>query len=191
MRRDRPETAAAAMASAVPQEYIDRIERHIHDIQNGKYVTKYAPTMAVEAYQLLSDPRRCWTLKSIAALFGVYDSTLYDWIKENEDLQFAIFSGKTIQENNFGSMLLHGFKYSSGVEFILTNLHNWTIKQKTEHTLDLNAAIAAQENAKKAQGIVWDEQTAQNPMPQLLSESPHENSPVVQQDAEDVSKQDE
>lgn len=164
MQEARPETAAAAMAHAVEKNDSDTIRAHIAALPGkGKrgYPTLYRDTMPALVYEKLSDPKRCWTLKALAALLGVYEQTLFEWIEKHERLQFAIYAGRAVQEVNFGSMLLHGFKYSSGVEYILTNLHNWTLKQKTEHALDLNAAIAAQEKAKVA--AVWDEASAQGP----------------------------
>ena len=48
-------------------------------------------------------------------------------------------------------MLLNGFKYTSGFEYILMNLHDLSTKAKTEHAVDLNSAIAAQEDARHKQ----------------------------------------
>lgn len=142
------ETAQAAMQSAVPKEII---AQGLEFVKNpGGRPTKYKPEMALTVYERLADPKRCWTLKATALLMGINESTFYDWLKVHDDLQYAVAAGRAAQEVNFGSMLLHGFKYSSGVEYILTNLHNWSQKQRTEHALDLNAAIAAQEQKRKA-----------------------------------------
>jgi len=141
------ETAIEAMSHAVPKKYTDMPIAHV---KNGR-PTDYRKEMGLIMYEMLIDPKRCWTLKSISAVMGVYETTMHRWIQANEDLQYYIHAGRAIQETNFGSMLLHGFKYSSGVEYILTNLHDWTSKQKTEHAIDLNSAIADQEKLRREQ----------------------------------------
>jgi transposase-like protein len=151
------ESALDAMTHAVPKEITDRMEAMIRG--DLALPTRYTRDMAVQVYRYLIDPQKCWTLKAISYNLGINDSTMQDWMRKHQDLALAVEAGRATQEVNFGSMLLHGFKYSSGVEFILSNLHNWTTKQKTEHAIDLNAAIAAQEQARNT--VVWaDEQVS-------------------------------
>lgn len=154
-----PDSAAKAMSYAVPKEITDRV---LEVIMGKRPMGKYqgAETCAT-LYKHLADPRVCWTLKSIALnVLLVQEETAYEWLRKYPELQYALAAGRSIQEANFGSMLLHGFKYSSGVEYILTNLHSWTAKQKTEHAIDLNAAIAAQEAARKPAIERWNDTTA-------------------------------
>lgn len=181
---ERPESAQAAMAHAVPKQWIDRGKQYVKSGKGGR-PTLYRQEIAIEVFEMLSDPKRCWTLKAISAMQGVYEQTFYEWIRAHDDLKYAVYAGKAIQEANFGSMLLHGFKYSSGVEYILTNLHNWTLKQKTEHAVDLNAAIAAQERARQEQGQVWDQDSANKPAITLVRESPKDVEPAPREDDSD------
>ncbi len=154
-----PDSAEKAMSYAVPKHVTDRV---IEVLMGKRPMGKYeGQVTCVKLYECLSDPRVCWTLRSISLnVLLVHEHTMMDWLNKYDELKFALAAGKSIQEANFGSMLLHGFKYSSGVEYILTNLHGWTVKQKTEHAIDLNAAIAAQEAARKPAIERWNDTTA-------------------------------
>lgn len=142
------------MATAEGEEAGDNHGVPEDDIQRGlAFITGakprpngYTRDLDQFIYVRLCSKRVCWTLKALAACWGITDVTLYRWIEQNETLQYAIFQGRAVQEANFGSVLLNGFKYSTGVEYILMNLHNWTTKQKTEHAIDLNSAINQQES---------------------------------------------
>lgn len=150
------ETAAIAMRFAISKEERENTEAMIM----GKIARprSYKEDMPVRVYRYLSDHTKCWTLKAIALTMGVEEKLFVKWMEQHDALAYAVDVGRAQQEVNFGSMLLHGFKYSSGVEYILTNLHGWSTKQRTEHALDLNAAIAAQEAQRNP--VKWIDQDA-------------------------------
>ena len=150
-------------AVAVPPEVIEKIAENLYMPGEAVYDAEYHPLQALE---LLSDPTQCTTLRFLAAYFGVREKTLQKWIQKGADdsivgneyrpFAMAVAHGKAIQEKNFGNVLLAGFKYSQGIEFILSNLHDWSTKQKTEHVVDLNKAIAEQERKRRV--IDWEDE---------------------------------
>ena len=85
-------------------------------------------------------------MRLLCAVIGCHEQTITKWIGENDDFAQAIASGKAIQEVHFGNILLKGFKYARSIEYVLSNLHDWTSKKEERHgVIDLNKEIAERE----------------------------------------------
>lgn len=135
---------------AVPQAIKDRMRENI----SQPYKVTYQPEYAFMAYELLCDTRHPWTLGGITAVIGCHERTIYKWIADHEDFARAILAGKKVQESQLGAILMQGFKYSKSVEFILSNLHDWTAKREDTHKLiDLNKEIAEREEFSRSHRV--------------------------------------